>query len=149
MLNIKHIELSEANAFVAAYHRHHEPVTGHRFSLGVYDANKLCGVAIVGRPVARKINQHTIVEVTRLCTDGTRNACSILYGACARAAKALGYERIITYILCSENGASLRASGWTCVSKKCGGKQWTGERVPKQTPLRPLEYKKRFERELI
>ena len=84
---IRHMELKEANAFVAKYHRHHGPVTGHRFSLGCVrrEDQGLCGVAIVGRPLARKINDKTTVEVLRLCTDGTPNACSALYGACLRA----------------------------------------------------------------
>ena len=79
-MTIRHIELKDANAFVAKHHRHHKPVTGHRFSIAAYDGDKLCGVAIVGRPVARNIDQQNTVEVLRLCTDGTRNACSFLYG---------------------------------------------------------------------
>lgn len=105
------IELTEANAFVKAIHRHHGEVQGHRFSIGVIDGEKLVGVAIVGRPVGGS-NPRTWAEVTRLCTDGTRNACSHLYSAAARAAQAMGYERIQTYILNEENGASLKASGW-------------------------------------
>ena len=77
----------------------------------------------MGRPVARAIDQWNTVEVTRLCADGTRNACSFLYGACKRAAKALGYSRIITYILESEDGTSLKASGWN-YSYTTVGKSW-------------------------
>ena len=106
-----HVELKEANAFVESQHRHHKRIQGHRFSLGVKDGEKLVGVAIVGRPVGGA-NQHEWVEVTRLCTDGTKNACSFLYGAAARAAKALGFTRIQTYILRNEPGVSLKASGW-------------------------------------
>ena len=86
---IKYMALKEANAFVSEYHRHHGPVTGHRFSLACVQREDqgLCGVAIVGRPLARKINDETTVEVLRLCTDGTPNACSALYGACLRAAE--------------------------------------------------------------
>ena len=102
MLEIRHIELSEANAYVTENHRHHKAVCGHRFSLACYADGRLCGVAIVGRPRSRRIDQYTTVEVLRLCTDGTKNACSKLYGACGRAAKALGYNRMITYILENE-----------------------------------------------
>jgi len=112
VLKINHIELREANEFVALHHRHHKPVQGHRFSIGCHDGDKIVGIAIVGRPVARAIDQYNTVEVTRLCTDGTKNACSMLYAACRRAARELGYKRIITYILESEDGTSLKAAGW-------------------------------------
>lgn len=114
LLEVVAVELKLANEFVARLHRHHGPERGHRFSIGVVrlDTRQLCGVAIVGRPKARMINQRRIVEVTRLATDGTRNACSLLYGAAARAAKAIGYEEIITYTLEEEPGTSLRAVGW-------------------------------------
>src|SRR5690606_504324 len=102
------VTLEEANAFVVAHHRHHGAVVGHRFSLGAALGDTIVGVAIVGRPVARHRDDGMTLEVTRLCTDGTRNACSFLYGACARAAFALGYTRIGTYILASENGASIK-----------------------------------------
>lgn len=112
-MKLCHLELAEANAFVTQHHRHHKRVQGHRFSIGATnDAGKLIGVAIVGRPVGGQ-HQYDWVEVTRLCTDGTRNACSFLYGACARAAAALGYKRVQTYILRDELGASLKASNWT------------------------------------
>ncbi len=88
MLRVVAVELSIANEFVARYHRHHKPEVGHRFSIGAWDMERacLCGVAIVGRPKARMIDYRKVVEVTRLATDGTRNACSLLYGAAARAA---------------------------------------------------------------
>lgn len=121
MLHLAHIELKAANEFVQRMHRHHKPVTGHRFSLACMEDGKLRGVAIVGRPVARMIDQHQTVEVLRCCTDGTPNACSFLYGACRRAAKALGYQRIITYVLESEPGTSLRAAGWRCCYITKGG----------------------------
>lgn len=112
------IELRQANEFVALHHRHHPPEVGHRFSIGVknVETGVLCGVAIVGRPKARMIDQRRVVEVTRLVTDGTRNACSLLYASAARAAKAIGYDEIITYTLESEPGTSLRAVGWEEVS---------------------------------
>lgn len=110
-LELVHVELAEANAFVTAHHRHHKPIQGHRFSLGVLAPDRLVGVIVVGRPVGGQ-HQDDWVEVTRCCTDGGRNACSFLYGAAARAAKALGFARIQTYILADEPGVSLKASGW-------------------------------------
>lgn len=110
-LTLAHVELKEANEFVEKFHRHHKRIQGHRFSVGVEVDNELVGVAIVGRPVGGA-NQREWVEVTRCCTDGTRNACSFLYGAAAKASKALGYKRIQTYILKEETGVSLKASGW-------------------------------------
>lgn len=85
-LTIVRIELGEANAFVEEHHRHHKPVVGHLFSIGATQADRIVGVVIVGRPVARMRDDGATAEVTRLCTDGTRNACSFLYGAAARAA---------------------------------------------------------------
>jgi hypothetical protein len=120
-LRLVHVELAEANAFVDSLHRHHKKVVGHKFSLGAMENERLVGVAIVGRPVARRRDDGVTLEVTRLCTDGTRNACSFLYGACARAAFALGYERIGTYTLQDEGGASLRASGWRLIGQRGGG----------------------------
>lgn len=110
-LTLAHVELAEANEFVERLHHHHKKIQGHRFSLGAETEAGLCGVAIVGRPVGGQ-HQRDWVEVVRLCTDGTPNACSFLYGAAARAAKALGFVRIQTYILRSEPGTSLKASGW-------------------------------------
>ena len=119
------VELAEANTFIAQHHRHHKPVVGHRFSIGcVDDQGILHGVAVVGRPVARLAGPpRDVAEVTRLATDGTPNACSMLYGAAARAAKALGFRRIQTYTLPEEGGASLRASGWVNEGA-AGGGQW-------------------------
>lgn len=107
------IELSEANAFVALHHRHHKPVVGHRFSIGAEHDGRLVACVIVGRPVARQSCQKTIAEVTRLVSDGTRNSCSFLYQQAARAAKELGFHSIQTFILPSESGTTLKASGWT------------------------------------
>lgn len=115
------IKLSEANDFVAAHHRHHKPVIGHVFSLGAVLDGELVGVAIVGRPVARMRDDGKTAEVTRLCTDGTRNACSFLYGAAARAAFALGFQRIGTYILATETGGTLNAAGWKLIGETKGG----------------------------
>jgi len=124
-LHVLPVELAEANAFVAVHHRHHKPTIGHRFSIGVADTSgALHGVAIAGRPVARLTGHpRDVLEVVRLATDGTPNACSMLYGACARAARAMGFRRIQTYTLPSEGGASLRASGWVDEGA-AGGGQW-------------------------
>lgn len=103
-------------------HRHHGPSQGHKFSIGVVDASGILrGVATVGRPVSRHRDDGDTAEVTRLCTDGSPNACSLLYGASARAAFAMGYLRIGTYTLATECGASLRASGWTNKGVTRGG----------------------------
>lgn len=118
------LNLDEANAFVARHHRHHGKVTGHKFSLGAVLNKAIVGIAIVGRPVARARDDGMTLEVTRLCSDGTRNVCSFLYGACARAAFALGYKRIGTYILATENGASLRAAGWRQIGET-KGRSWS------------------------
>lgn len=107
------ITFREANQFVSDNHRHHPPVRGCKFAIGlVNDYDELIGVAICGRPVARYMDDGKTLEINRLCTDGTRNACSMLYGACCRIGKAMGYKRVITYILDTEDGASLRASNF-------------------------------------
>jgi hypothetical protein len=112
-LTVKPCELRDANAFVEKLHRHHKPVTGHRWSCSVWDADGcMRGVATVGRPVARLTDQRAIVEVLRVCTDGTPNACSALYGATCRQQRAMGYDKAQTFILESEPGTSLRAAAW-------------------------------------
>jgi len=122
-LKIVPVELKEANVFISQHHRHHKPVKGHRFSIGVTKENNLVGVAVVGRPVARRTNAKEVLEVTRLCTDGTKNACSALYSAAARVGKELGYLKIQSFILEIEDGASLKASGWFLDGWTPGG-QW-------------------------
>jgi hypothetical protein len=123
MRSLRHVRISlaEANAFVEQFHRHHKPVVGHLFSLGVEHEGNIVGVAIVGRPVSRMRDNGLCAEVTRLCTDGTPNACSFLYGACARAAFALGFKVIGTYILASEPGSSLYGAGWRLIGERGGG----------------------------
>ena len=108
MLKVIPLELKEANQLVELWHRHHKPTVGHRFSIGVVETktNEFVGAAIVGRPVARLVNWRTTVEVTRLVTNGTKNACSILYAASARISREMGYEKIQTYILDTELGVS-------------------------------------------
>lgn len=144
-LDIVPITLKEANQFVADHHRHHGPVTGHKFSIAVSDGVGIVGVAIVGRPVSRYLDDGWTLEVTRLCTDATKNACSMLYAAAWRASRAMGYKKLITYILESETGASLRAAGWKCVGQ-AGGLRWTGKRRP-EIDLYPAQMKLRFEKE--
>lgn len=107
------ITLAQAQAFVGKLHRHHKAPVGHRFSIGCQNAGELVGVVVVGRPVARKTDQYGIAEVTRLCTDGTKNACSFLYSLAARIAKEMGFASIQTFILPTESGVSLKAAGWT------------------------------------
>lgn len=137
--------LKEANVFVEQNHRHYGPVVGHKLSIGLSDGKKIVGVVIVGCPVTRHLDDGWALEVNRLCTDGSHNACSMLYAAAWRAARAMGYKRVVTYILESENGASLRASGWKCVGQ-AGGIRWIGKRRPK-VDLYPAQMKIRFEKE--
>ena len=132
MLQIRPIDFKAAQAFVSAHHRHNKPPVGHKFSIACYDGDRLCGVAMVGRPVARNLDDGLTLEINRNCTDGTYNACTMLYGAACRAAKALGYKRIVTYTLQSEPGTSLKASGWTLDEKNAGGGTWS-------VPSRPRE----------
>ena len=146
MLTLTPINLKTANAFVQQYHRHHKPTRGHKFSIGVSDNGALVGVAICGRPVARRLDDGYTLEVNRLCTNGTPNACSILYAAAYRAARAMGYNKVITYILDTESGVSLRASGWQCAGL-AGGREWTGRRRPSE-PLYPAQMKYRYEKAL-
>ena len=88
MLTLIPVSLAQANEFVRQHHRHHKPVAGHKFSIGCSENGRLCAVAIVGRPVSRYLDDGFTLEVNRLCSDGTKNACSILYAAAARAARA-------------------------------------------------------------
>ena len=144
-MKIRPITFRAACDFVEKYHRHHKPSVGCKFSVGLYDNENLVGVAICGRPVSRRLDDGITCEITRLCTDGTRNACSMLYGACCRIAKAMGYKLIITYILESENGASLKASNFIC-DGIAGGKHWTGQRNRGQAI--PEEMKTRWHKDL-
>lgn len=116
MLRVCPITQKAANAYVRQHHRHSRAVVGALFCIGVVNledgASRRVGVCFVGRPVAREFDDGTTAEITRVCTDGTANACSILYGAARRACRAMGYDRILTYTLPNEGGASLRASGF-------------------------------------
>ncbi len=123
-LHLVPVRFREATAFVAAHHRHHRPPRGHVFSVGVADDGVLVGVAMVGRPVARHFDDGLTLEVNRTATDQTPNANSMLYGACWRAAKALGYGRLITYTQAGETGSSLRAAGWVVVAELPARRGW-------------------------
>lgn len=112
MLILCPVSWDVACEFVVKHHRHHKPPTGWKFGIGVEDDTRLRGVIIVGRPVARRLDNGLTLEVTRCCTDGAKNAASMLYGAAWRAASAMGYRRLVTYTLVTEPGTSLRAAGW-------------------------------------
>jgi hypothetical protein len=144
-VNARPITLQQAREFVGAFHRHHKAPIGHRFSIGAEHRGKLVGVVVVGRPVARKTEQYNVAEVTRLCTDGTKNACSFLYAVAARISKEMGFKRIQTFILPSESGVSLRAAGFTFdgVSHSGTWQTRTGRRSDQ-----PTEPKQRWIRKL-
>ena len=143
MLTLTPINLKTANAFVQQYHRHHKPTRGHKFSIGVSENGALVGVAICGRPVARRLDDGYTLEVNRLCTNGTPNTCSILYAAAYRAARAMGYNKVVTYILDTENGSSLKAAGYICEGR-AGGLEWNGAKAPKQADQYPRQMKTRW-----
>ena len=157
MLELRPIDFQQARQFVGEHHRHNKPPVGHKFSVACYDGDRLCGVAMVGRPAARRLDDGLTLEIVRNCTDGTYNACSMLYGACVRAAKALGYKKIVTYTLESEPGTSLKASGWTIRKENAGGGTWDVPSRPRELIQTTLlgeevkystEKKVRWEREL-
>lgn len=143
-LALVRIQLRAANAFVDEVHRHHGSRRGHVFSLGASIDGKIVGVAITGRPGAKSYDPLEVAEVTRLATDGTRNACSFLYGASARAARALGYRRLITYTLASEPGTSLLAAGFRFVHV-VGGESWS-RRLRRRVDSHPITDKHLWER---
>lgn len=142
MLRAAPIELKAANEFVAKLHRHHKPVHRDKFRVAAMNGDKICGVVQIGRPVSRNLDDGQTVEVVRLCTDGTRNSCSFLYARAASAAKALGYRRIITYILESEDGTSLKAAGWIYDGMTSGG-SWNCPSRPRNQKA-PICRKKRY-----
>ena len=121
VLELQPITLAEANEFVRLHHRHHGPVVGAKFSIAVNDGEKIVGVITIGRPVARALDNGWVAEVTRCCTDGTPHAASCLYAAAWRACRAMGYKRLISYILETEKGTSLTAAGWRLVGQAGGG----------------------------
>lgn len=118
------LELKQAQDYIRKYHRHHEPAHRDKFRIGCMDEGKLIGVIQVGRPVNRYLDDGETLEVLRLCSNGDKNVCSFLYSRAARIAKEMGYKRIITYILESEKGTSLKASGWHMEKYGVGGGSW-------------------------
>lgn len=131
-LTIVPITFRQACSFIAGHHRHHRPPRGIKFAIGVADGDTLVGVATAGRPVARHLDDGHTIEVTRTCTTGTRNANSMLYGAAWRAARAMGYHKLITYTQDGEGGASLRAAGLQPVAHLPARPGW-------HTPSRPRQ----------
>lgn len=140
------ITFKSANEFVKLNHRHNATVTGCKFCIADEIDRRIVGVAICGRPVSRYLDDGYTIEINRVCTDGSRNSCSRLYGACCRIAKEMGYHKVITYTLESENGASLKASNFTCEGT-AGGLNWTGKRNRENGS--PKEMKKRWVKMLI
>lgn len=143
-IHIAPITFRDAKAFVEEHHRHLKNIGGCKFCIGIKRGEELLGCAICGRPVSRRYDDGYTLEINRVCTDGTRNACSMLYGACCRTAKAMGYKRVVTYTLQSETGASLRASNFACEGE-AGGTHWTGERnrgqdIPNEKKVRWAKY---------
>ena len=143
-LELVPMTFAEANAFVIEHHQHHPPVRQVKFSIGCAVDGKIVGVALVGRPVARFLDNGWTLEVNRSCTDGTKNANSFLYGAAWRAAKALGFKKLITYTLPSESSVTLKAAGWTLIGE-AGGGTWNRKSRPR-VDLHPLQKKLKWEK---
>lgn len=142
-LSVVPCTLKEAHAFVRANHRHHRPAQGGLFAVGAAKEGAIVAVVIVGRPVARHLQDGWTAEVTRLASDGSRNACSLLYAAAWRAARAMGWRRLVTYTLPEEGGTSLRAAGWKCIGE-AGGGSWSVPSRPR-VDTHPLQTKLRWE----
>lgn len=142
---LKPITYKQACDFIKNNHRHHKPPQGHKFSIGIINEdNDIIGCCVVGRPVSRVLDNGFTAEVTRLCTDGHPNACSKLYAAAWRAAKAMGYTMMVTYILSKESGKSVLAAGWKkSIIKNNGGTWSTPSRI--RIDKHPIESKQRYE----
>ena len=138
MLKAIPLTLAQANEFIEKHHRHHHKVPRDKFRVGCEMDGKLVGVATVGQPLARLLCDGYTLEVTRLCTDGTKDVCSFLYSRTARIAKEMGYKKIITYILETESGTSLKASGWHLEKEKCGGVSWNVPSRPREIVVHTL-----------
>jgi len=141
-LTMMDIPLRDAGAFVNMHHRHHASPVGHLFSIGCFVDGVLVGSAIIGRPVARMLDDGKTVEITRLASAGIRNVSSKLLGAARREAKERGYARVITYTLPAEGGASLRAAGYLC-DGAAGGGTWS-RNARQRTDRHPTERKTRW-----
>jgi hypothetical protein len=146
MLELQPISYREACRFIELYHSHHLPPQGWKFGIAVNDGEKVVGVVTVGRPVARMLDDGWTLELTRCCTNGTKNAASKLYGAARRATFALGYKRLITYTLEEEKGTSLIAAGWKLLGEAGGGK-W-GRNGRPRVDIHPIGQKKLWEAHL-
>jgi hypothetical protein len=143
-LELQPITIREAQEFIAKHHRHHPPPVGAKFAVGVSCDGTLAGVATIGRPVARMLDDGWTLEVTRVCTlNGFKNAASMLYAAAWRASRAMGYKRLISYILKTEEGTSLVAAGYKEIGVAGGGSWNRGERA--RIDKHPTEQKKLFE----
>jgi len=129
-LDLQPISKAEADRFILQHHRHHKPAQGWKFGIGVNNGTNVVGVICVGRPVARAFDDGYTAEVTRCCTDGTPHAASKLYAAAWRAARAMGYHRMVTYLLAEERGTSVVAAGWRCVGE-AGGGTWSRKSRPR------------------
>jgi hypothetical protein len=145
-LSHRPLHLREANDFVTQLHRHHQKVQTHKFSIGAYLDGKMVGVVITGRPCSRYLDDDKTAEVSRLCTDGSRNVCSYLYAVAARVAKEMGYRSIQTYILEEEPGTTLKAAGWINEGV-CGGTSWNNA-TRKRVDKHPLGKKQRWRKTL-
>lgn len=144
-LSLQPISIGEAQTFVGRHHRHHKAPQGALFAVACSAAEQVVAVATIGRPVARMLQDGWTAEVTRLCAlEGHPNACSMLYAAAWRACRALGYRRLITYVLASERGVSVAAAGWREVGK-AGGGTWLRPSRP-TVDRHPLEQKVLWER---
>ena len=135
--------VQDAKAFVAEHHRHHDPPLSGLFAVAASVDGKIVAVAIVGRPVARMLQDGWTAEVTRVASIGERNANSFLYGACWRACRALGYRKLVTYTLPEEGGVSLRAAGWKLLGE-AGGGSWHRKDRPRVDHA-PTQVKLRWE----
>jgi len=143
MLDLIPIDFSDACHFVEKHHRHHGKPQGHKYSIGAAKNGEIVGVVMVGRPVARQLDDGWTLEVIRCCTNGEKNACSFLYSAAWRVARNMGYKRMITYILKSESGISLIGAGWKLIGE-CGGGSWNCRSRPR-IDKHPTQLKLRFE----
>ena len=134
---------------VSEYHRHHQAPQGWKFGLAVYNGPIRVGVATVGRPVSRHLDNGEALEVTRVCTLGASplryNATSKLYAAAASRARSMGYQRLITYTLHGiESGGSLIAAGWhpTLISDGGSWDSATRSRIDKAPTTAKVRWEK-------
>lgn len=144
------VTLDQALAFIREHHRHAKSrPASWRFGVGVRLGDDLVGVGVAGNP-PRMLDDGQTISIVRVCTDGTPNACSMIYGSLCRAARALGFRYAVTYTLESEEGASLRASGFH-IDGAVRAREWHGGRARYQGNLlgeatRPVEAKVRWKR---